>query len=110
MNMRQFYQKIKEVEGSILTAELVIVSNDTPDGGKAGVKSEVKRSVASRMIAEGHARIATEEETQTFRRETEEGFQRGQEAIHSAKVQLAVLSDAEMKAIKVVVDPVEQVV
>ena len=100
MDMRLFYQKIKEVEDSIHTPEVVTVSNDTPDGGKAGIKNEVKRSVAARMVAEGHARIASAEEIQQFRKETAEGYQRAQEAISSARVQLAVLSDAEMKAIK----------
>ena len=100
MNMRQFYQKIKDVEDSITSAEVVIVSNETPDGGKAGVKNEVKRLVAARMVAEGRARVATNEEILVYRQELQEGYQRGLEAVNSAKVQLAVLSDSEMKSIR----------
>ena len=100
MDMRQFYQKIKEVEESIQTAEVVIVSNTTPDGGKAGVKSEVKRSVAARMVAEGHAHLAAKGEVALFHKEKEECYRRAQDAIRSARVQLTVLSDSEMKAIK----------
>ena len=100
MNMRQFYEKIKEIEDGIKSAEVIVVSNATPDGGKAGVKNEVKRSVAARMIVEGIARLATEEEAQLMRQEVEAAYKRGQEVLNAGKVQVAVLSDLEMKAIK----------
>jgi hypothetical protein len=100
MNMRQFYEKIKEIEDGIKSVEVIVVSNATCDGGKAGIKSEVKRSVAARMVTEGRARLATAEEAQVMRQEVEAAYKRGQEVLNSGKVQLAVLSDSEMKAIK----------
>ena len=100
MDMRQFFQKIKEIEDLINLAEVILVSNKTDDGGKAGVKNEVKRSQAARMIAEGKARLATEDETKNFHECAAEAFKAGQDAMNSGKVQLAVLTDSEMKAIK----------
>ena len=100
MSMRQFFEKIKEIEAGIKSAEVIVVSNETSDGGKAGVKSEVKRSVAARMIVEGRARLATDEEAQVMRQEVEAVYKRGLEVLNSGKVQLAVLTDSDMKAIK----------
>ena len=100
MDMRQFFKKIREVEDVIKIPEVILVSNQTDDGGKAGVKNEVKRSVAARMIAEGKARLATEDETKEFHQAAAEAFKLGQDAVNSGKVQLAVLTDSEMKAIK----------
>jgi len=100
MNLTQYYQKIKEVEEAIPDAEAVVVRNQTEDGGKAGVKSAVKRAVAARMVVEGHARLATSEEAAAFRQELAAAYQQGLETMQSAKVQLTVLSDGEMKAIR----------
>ncbi len=100
MDMRQFYQKIKEFELGIKSEEVIVVSTETPDGGKAGVKSEVTRASAARMLAEGRARIATAEEAQSFHQEKEAAYKRWQDILNSAKVQLTVLTDSEMKAIK----------
>jgi hypothetical protein len=100
MDMRQFYKKIKEFEAGITNEEVIVVSNDTPDGGKAGVMSELKRSLAARMLTEGKVRLATEEEVQSFQLEKEAEYSRAQEVLSSSKVQIAVISEAEMKAIK----------
>ena len=100
MDLRQFYKKIKEFEDGIKTKEVIVVSNETPDGGKAGVKSEAKRSLAARMLAEGRIRLATEEEALRFHQEKEDAYKRGQDLLNSGKVQLAVLTESELKAIK----------
>ena len=59
MDLRGYYQKIKEVEAKIADAFAVIVSLESPDGGKAGTQTEVTRSLAARMIVNGRARLAT---------------------------------------------------
>ena len=59
MDLRGYYQKIKEVESKIADAFAVIVSLESPDGGKAGAQTEVTRSLAARMIVNGLARLAT---------------------------------------------------
>ena len=100
MDLRQFYRKIKEFEEGIKSEEVIVVSNETSDGGKAGVKSELKRPIAARMLAEGRVRLATEAEAQLFHHEKEDAYKRGQDILSSSKIQLAVLTESEMKAIK----------
>jgi len=100
MEMRQFYKKIKELEEGIKSEEVIVVSNETPDGGIPGIKTEVKRSLAARMLAEGKVRLGTDEEAQLYQMEKEACYKRAQELISSSRVQLAVLTEAEMKAIK----------
>ncbi len=62
MDLRSYYRRIRETEESIDSDEVVIVSLATPEGGKAGVRTEAPRAIAARQIAEGRARLANDEE------------------------------------------------
>ena len=64
MNLRAYYQRIREVSAAIGTDEVWIVSMATPEGGRAGVVTEVPRDIAARMIVDGKARLATAEEAE----------------------------------------------
>jgi hypothetical protein len=66
MDLRGYYQKIKEIESKIADLFTVVVSLETPDGGKPGTHTEVSRTLAARMIVEGVARLATPEEKAAF--------------------------------------------
>jgi hypothetical protein len=66
MDMKDFYQRMKELEKSIPGAYVVIVSLATPDGGREGQETEVPKSVAARLVLDKKARLATEEETEAF--------------------------------------------
>ncbi len=66
MDLRLYYSKIREVETTLAEPYAVVVSMATPDGGKAGVLTETARHVAAKQIAEGRARLATEEEAADF--------------------------------------------
>ena len=46
---------------------VVIVSRATGDGGRAGVKSEVTRAIAARMVSEQKADLAGEQEAAEYR-------------------------------------------
>ena len=41
---------------------MVVISLETPDGGKAGVPTEVSRRNAARLIVEGWAELANADE------------------------------------------------
>ena len=41
MDLIVFYQKLRHIESQIVDAHPVLVSHETPDGGKAGVRTEV---------------------------------------------------------------------
>jgi hypothetical protein len=78
MDVRAYYQKIRKIEGDIPEPYVVVVSRETPDGGKPGVKTDVPRSLAAKLIVEDQAALASPEEAAQFRAE-EEG--RRQEAL-----------------------------
>jgi len=71
MDLRDYYQKIRRVEAALRDESVVIVSRETPDGGRAGVRTDVPRALAARLIAEEKADLATAEETAAFRAEAE---------------------------------------
>lgn len=69
MDLRSYYEKIRATEEQIDNPYPVVVSEATSEGGRAGVLSEVPRKVAARMIADGRARLASDEESRGFRAE-----------------------------------------
>lgn len=71
MDLRAYYQKIRQIEAEIREDSVVMVSLETPDGGRAGILTEVPRAVAARMIADEKAELASEGAAAEFRTETE---------------------------------------
>ncbi len=69
MDVRGFFRKVKEVEATIPEDHVVVVSQETPDGGVAGRFTEVSRHNAARLIVEGRAKLADAGEAATFRAE-----------------------------------------
>ena len=53
MDLRMYYQKIRELEQSFKGTFPVVVSQETQDGGTAGVKTEVPVHIAARPASEG---------------------------------------------------------
>jgi hypothetical protein len=66
MDLRGYFEKIKEFEAKTKDAFAVIVSLESPDGGRAGILTEVSRSLAAKMVVEGLARLANAEEKRSF--------------------------------------------
>lgn len=62
MNLRAYYEAIRKIEAEILTAEVIVVSLETADGGRAGVRSTVPRKLAAKLIVDGKAVLAASEE------------------------------------------------
>jgi len=79
MDLRVYYQKIRKLEAEIPDPFVVIVSRETPDGGKAGIKTDVPRSLAARLIVEGRADIASPEEAAQFQAERERDLRAAEE-------------------------------
>jgi hypothetical protein len=95
-----FYQKLRKIEQEITDPHVVVVSEETSDGGKAGQKAEVSRAIAARLIVEGRARLASAEQATEYRKTIELALQDAQQRAMSEKVQLNVISDADLRAIK----------
>lgn len=91
MDLRAYYQKVRETEATLPTPHVVLVSMATPDGGKAGVITEVPTPIAARMVVEGSARPATEAEAAGFRAQHAAARQAAEEAAQAAKLQVIVV-------------------
>jgi hypothetical protein len=60
VDVRIYYQKIRDVEAKIPQSSVKVISLQTPDGGKAGLITEVPRRVAAKMVVDGTAKIAAD--------------------------------------------------
>ena len=100
MDLRAFYQKLRQIEQSISEPHVVLVSHETPDGGRPGVLTETPKALAARMIAEGIARLASTEEASTFRENVAEATRRAEQAMAASRMQVTVLSEADLRALK----------
>jgi len=71
MDLRAYYERVREIEALIGEGFAVVISRTTADGGRAGVKTELPRAVAARLIADGKADLASPEETAQHRSQAE---------------------------------------
>ena len=100
MDLRAFYQKLRKIEQEIADPHVVVVSHDTPDGGRPGQLAEVSRSNAARLILEGRAHVATAEEAAEFRAAAQKALQEAQQRQMADRVQVNVISEADLRALK----------
>lgn len=100
MDLRVFFQKLRKIEQGIAEPHVVVVSEETPDGGRAGQLTEVSRSNAARLILEGHAHLATAEQTAEFHAAAQKALDEAQQRMLAEKVQVTVISDADLRAMK----------
>ena len=100
MDLRMFYQKLRKIEHEIADVHVIVVSNETPDGGRAGQKAEVSRSTAARLILEGRARLATGEEATEYRAGVDAALREAEQRAMAERVQVSLITDADLRAIK----------
>ncbi len=96
MDLKAYYQKIRDMEGQ-LPEPCVVVSVETADGGKAGVRTEVSRQVAARMVVEGRARVASEEETREFVEQKLEAKRVADQLAAASRMQVTVVPSSEWR-------------
>ena len=100
MDLRMYYQKVRELERSFKATFPVIVSQETPDGGTAGLKTEVPIHVAARMIVDGHAVLASEEESQEFLEQKMAAKNAADQLLAASRMQVRVMSDSDLQVLK----------
>ena len=100
MDLKLYYQKIREKQAEIGAPHTVVVSHDTPDGGKAGQKTEVTAAIAAKMVVEGTARVASPEEARAFRQALAEAKQAADEAEAASKMQVTLVSSSDLAKLK----------
>lgn len=100
MDIRAYFQKLRETERSIVAESVVVMSQQTSDGGKAGRLIEVSREVAAQHIVEGRARLATDSESEEYRSEMEQARSKAEQQRLAGKVQFTLLSEENMRSLK----------
>jgi hypothetical protein len=98
MDLRAYYKKIRETQAAMQSPHVVLVSMATPDGGKPGVTTEVPAPIAARMIVEGTARQATDEETADFHTRQSAARQAAEDAAQASRLQVVVIPAAKTSA------------
>lgn len=97
MDVRLYFQKVRLAEAELKEPFVIVVSLDTPDGGKAGALTEVTRSAAARLIVDGKARAASVEEAEDFRREVREQKLAADAAEAANKVHVTLVHETDAK-------------
>lgn len=92
MDLRSYYKKIREADSTLKGNDVVLVSLATSEGGKEGVLTEAPRVVASRLIAEGRARVATDAEAQSFREELRKARDRYEQDEAARRVEVVMVT------------------
>jgi hypothetical protein len=100
MDIKNFYQKVRQVAETIAETYAIVISLPTPDGGKEGIATEVVKTLAALMVVEGKARLATAEEAKDFRDRVAEAKAVADQAAAAGRVQITVLSEADVKALR----------
>src|SRR6266700_3594613 len=100
MDLKVCYQRIREVEREFQTSHPVVVSLETPDGGMAGVSTEVPVHVAARMIVEGRARLANSEEEKAFQEQKLEAKRVADQLQATKRMQVTVVSESDLRALR----------
>src|ERR1700681_4571142 len=97
MNLRSYFQKMREVEQSLREPFVVVASQETSDGGKRGLLTEVPKHLAARMIADGRATLAGEEESRDFHEKKVEAKRLADHEAAASRMQVTLVPTAELK-------------
>ncbi len=100
MDLRVFFQKVRQLEKELPGNHVVVVSTETPDGGRPGQTAEVAKAVAARMIVEGKARLATPEECAQRQSEVASGIETAKRRDLMGKAQVRLLSDSDIESLR----------
>jgi hypothetical protein len=95
MNLTAYYKKVRDLEEQ-LPEPCVVVSSETANGGKEGVRTEASRKVAARLIVDGAARAATAEESEEFQREKAERKRLADQLAAASRMQLTMVPASEL--------------
>jgi hypothetical protein len=99
MDLKQYFKRIKDTETSIDDAFPLVVSLETPDGGKAGAVIEVSRQEAAKAIVEGRAVRADDEQKKEYFEQQAARRTSAEKAELSRRLQIAIISDSDLRNI-----------
>jgi len=97
MDLRTYYQKIRDMEAGIPTQFAVVISKSTDNGGKSGLPVEVTREVAAKMVVEGSAVLAGADETAAFHAKQAAANKAAKDAAAAEKVSVTVVTSDDLR-------------
>lgn len=100
MDLRAYYQKIRQTVAGMTENDVVVVSLETGDGGKAGIYTEVPKAVAAKMMVDGTAELPSAEGMAAFRQAQAEAKRRAEEEMAALRVPLSLVTTAELKRLR----------
>jgi hypothetical protein len=98
MDVKQYFRRLREIEESFVDRYPVLISLETPDGGKAGLIAEMSRGVAAKMVLEGRAVLANAEQKTAYYEHQEATKKAAEKAELAKRVQVAIIADPEFQA------------
>lgn len=99
MDLKSYFKKIRDLEVSFGGSDVVVCSLETNDGGRAGVLTEVPARVASQLIVDRRARVATEEEKGSFREKQQADLAAAQEEALAQRIQVKLVNSLPEKPV-----------
>jgi hypothetical protein len=93
MDLKRYYQELRKKEAEIDGKDIYVVSLETPDGGRAGVITQVPKKIGCKLIVEGRARLATPEEVEKFEKEEAEKRAEFLNQEFARKIQVQVVAE-----------------
>ena len=100
MDLKLYFHKIRTIEATIPGEHVVVVSLETPDGGREGQLSEVFRGLAAELVVQGRARLANEQETEDFKSAVREAKKAADELSTRERNPLSVLQKADVELLR----------
>lgn len=100
MDLKIYYQKIREIEATLTEDHVVVESLPTPDGGRGGVLTEVPKALAARMMVDGRAKTPSEEAAAKFRQSAAEAKRALDAALESSRVHLSLVPTHELNQLR----------
>lgn len=97
MDVKQYFRRLREIEDSFVDSYPVLVSLETPDGGKPGLIAEMSRPVAAKMIVEGRAILASSEQKAAYYEYQEAAKRAAEKAELAKRVQVAIIADPDLQ-------------
>jgi hypothetical protein len=97
MDLKAYYRRIREMQQQLPEDSIVLVSQETPDGGKSGVRVEVTREIAAKMLVEGAAKLATADDALEFRQQNADAHQRAEQLAAASRMQVTVVAAPELR-------------
>jgi hypothetical protein len=96
MNLRMYFQKIREAEASIVDEVVHVVSLETDDGGIEGIMTEVPKALAARLLVDQRSRLATPEEKAAHLDKQHAMRKKIQDDFAAQRLQVAIVSDLDL--------------